>query len=167
MSFLSRLSNLVSGFSHSLLNEIESNNPGIQRELRKKEIHKQNANLKDASARLLRLEQDLMKRLPSATEEEQPLMQQKIEEYRNERKSIQDTIKKNQDLAHHSDLEQVQAHISSESAAEESLGRLRARTEVLTHLSNPNTPSRKTTASPKELDVHKESDTQDKPKRTL
>ena len=169
MSFFSRLSNLVSGFSHNLLDQIEKDNPGIQRELRKKEIQKQNRNLRDASARLMKLEQERQKELVSATEEEKHAIQQKIEEYQKDRKSIEATIKENQDLTHHSDLEQMKAHISSESAAEESLDRIRARTEVLTNISRPNVPSKKSTTSNPEIETQKESDTQEstKPKRTL
>ena len=131
MSFFSRLSNLVSGFSNGILDRFEENNPQIKDAQRKKDIAKQNKELKEAAAGILVLEKELEAELDQASPERKEQILQKIQEYQDQRKEMQDLIGQNQTRRHTAGLQDVADLINQESAAEESLGLLRARTEVL------------------------------------
>ena len=49
MSFFSRLSNLVSGFSNNMLNRLEEGNPQLKKAQRKQEMNKLNHELQEAA----------------------------------------------------------------------------------------------------------------------
>ncbi|MAA79920.1 MAG: hypothetical protein CL916_11755 [Deltaproteobacteria bacterium] len=143
MSFFSRLSNLVSGFSNGILDRFEENNPQIKDAQRKQEIAKQNKDLKEAAAGLLVLEKELQAELEQASPERKEQILQKIQEYQDQRKEMLDIIGQNQKRKHTAGLQDVADLINQESAAEESLGLLRARTEVLESMVSSSTSSNK------------------------
>ena len=143
MSFFSRLSNLVSGFSNGILDRLEENNPQIKDAQRKQDIAKQNKELKEAAAGLLVLEKELEAELENASPERQESIRLKIQEYQAQRKEMQDLIAQNQHRRHTAGLQDVADLINQESAAEESLGLLRARTEVLESMVSSSTPTTK------------------------
>merc|ERR1712100_874749 len=95
------------------------------------EIAKQNKELKEAAAGLLVLEKELEAELEQASPDRKEELLQKIQEYQTQRKEMQDLIGENQKRRHTAGLQDVADLINQESAAEESLGLLRARTEVL------------------------------------
>lgn len=169
MSFFSRLSNLVSGFSNGILDRFEESNPQIKDAQRKQEIARQNKELKEAAAGLLVLEKELEAELEQATIERKEQILQKIQEYQEQRKEMLDLIAQNQKRRHTAGLQDVADLINQESAAEESLGRLRARTEVLESMvSAPPSTSQvpKTNHSNETSDPKDETPTSSK-KRTL
>ena len=168
MSFFSRLSNLVSGFSHGLLNRIEDNNPELKQAQRKQDIAKQNKELKEAAAGLLVLEKGLEAELPKASESRQAEIQNKIQEYQSQRKEMLSLISQNQQRKHTAGLSDVQNMLNQESAAEDSLGLLRARTEVLESMLPPSSSSAPSPKPPSTTSKEEEEDSTTEPKkRTL
>ena len=141
MSFFSRLSNLVSGFSNGILDRFEENNPQIKDAQRKQDIAKQNKDLKEAAAGLLVLEKELEAELEQAPPERKEQILQKIQEYQDQRKEMQSLIVQNRKRRHTAGLQDVADLINQESSAEESLGLLRARTEVLESMVSSSKPS--------------------------
>ena len=169
MSFFSRLSNLVSGFSNGILDRFEENNPQIKEAQRKQEIAKQNKDLKEAAAGLLVLEKELEAELEQASPERKEELLQKIQEYQTQRKEMLDLIGENQKRRHTAGLQDVADLINQESAAEESLGLLRARTEVLESMvsSSSSTSKRVTEASVSDETPQTEEESTTSKKRTL
>lgn len=169
MSFFSRLSNLVSGFSNGILDRFEENNPQIKDAQRKQDIAKQNKELKEAAAGLLVLEKELEAELEHASPERQESIRLKIQEYQAQRKEMLDLIGQSQNRRHAAGLQDVADLINQESAAEESLGLLRARTEVSESMlsSTPTRkPLKKTSSSAEPTQTEEEEPTGPK-KRTL
>ena len=170
MSFFSRLSNLVSGFSNGILDRFEENNPQIKDAQRKQEIAAQNKELKEAAAGLLVLEKELEAELERASPERQGSIRLKIQEYQAQRKEMLDLIGQNQNRRHTAGLQDVADLINQESAAEESLGLLRARTEVSESMISSSTsitkPVKKTSSSAETTQTEEEEPTSP-PKRTL
>ena len=172
MSFFSRLSNLISGFSNGILDRFEENNPQIKDAQRKQEIAKQNKDLKEAAAGIRVLEKELEAELEHASPERKEEILQKIQEYQAQRKEMQDLIGQNQKRRQTAGLQDVADLINQESAAEESLGLLRARTEVLESMvssSNATTSpktAQKTQPSAEDTAPKEEEPTESK-KRTL
>ena len=169
MSFFSRLSNLVSGFSNGILDRFEENNPQIKEAQRKQEIAKQNKDLKEAAAGLLVLEKELEAELEQASPERKEELLQKIQEYQTQRKEMLSLIGENQKRRHTAGLQDVADLINQESAAEESLGLLRARTEVLESMvsSSPSSSKRATETSVSDETPQTEEESTTSKKRTL
>ena len=172
MSFFSRLSNLISGFSHTLINNIEQDNPGIREEMRKQEIHKQNKDLQEAMTHLKLLEMKLEKQLATAPEEKHAEIQAEIDKHKAERKEIAQLLTANNNRRATEAFADIQSQISQESEADEAIGRLKAHTEVVEHLITKPTPTRKSSVTKESTSPP--SDTEDapsqetpKPKRSL
>lgn len=169
MSFFSRLSNLISGFSHTLINNVEQNNPAIKEELRKQEIHKQNKDLQEAMTHLKILENKLETQRKTATEEEAVVIEAEIEKHRSERKKIEQLLQANRNRSATEPFAEYQNQRKQESEAEEAIGRLRAHTEVLEHLIKEDATTKRPIHKKKqeiESNITEKDDTP-KPKRTL
>ena len=131
-------------------------------------MNKLNHELQEAASNLLVLEKELEGELEEASLERQQEIQKKLSEYRDQRKEMNDLIRENQNRSHSSELQEITNRLDQETAAEESLQRLRARTDSLERNVTPPSLKKSTPPSPtKEPPDTENKDSIPSKKRTL